>query len=186
MIDKDSSLDEICFVAAHALRICGINSVLTGGGAAAIYAPQKYFSYDADFILDNDDSLAAVANALAPLGFVWEHRSRIFSHPSSQFTIDFPKGPLAIASDYVRETATLTRGELQLRILTITDCIRDRLTHFYYWGDYTALDAAINVAAAHIHEVNDELIRTWTAREGHEHTAKYEEFRRRLHEIVDL
>ena len=157
-----------------------MSGILTGGSAAALYAPQAYMSHDADFILETDDALSDVAVALRPIGFRRDGKSRIFFHPNSEFTVDFPKGPLAVAGDYIRETATLKRGHERLRILRRIDCVRDRLAHFYFWDDYTALNAAVGVAAQSPDEVDIDRLRAWTERESTAFLAKFAEFKRRL------
>jgi hypothetical protein len=143
VIGPNATLENVCFAVAAALNARGISGVLTGGSTAAIYAPEAYMSDDADFVLDASDKLADAELALHSIGFQRVGKSRIFSHPSIAFTVDLPKGPLAVGGDYVQDTCILERGGLRLRILTRTDCVRDRLAHFYYWDDYTALNAAV-------------------------------------------
>lgn len=179
MIRKDSTLDDVAFAVAQALEEKGILSVLTGGSAAAIYAPNRYTSDDADFILDNDESLDDVAAALEPIGFERGGKSRIFYHTDSRYTVDFPKGPLAVGGEYVKATETLVQGGRRLRILTRFDCVRDRLAHFYYWDDYTALNAAVAVAAK-FSEADVARVRSWTEREPSNMIEKFGEFARRL------
>lgn len=108
----------------------------------------------------------------------------MFEHPRTRFTLDFPKGPLAVGGDYIRETATVERANIRLRILTPTDCVRDRLAHFYYWSDYTALTAAVGVARAHRERVDIENLREWTERESGSgaanHRPKFEQFLDRI------
>lgn len=178
MITSHSTLAEVCLAVARALEASGIAAVLTGGSAATLYAPEVYTSFDADFVLDRDDPLDEIAVALAPTGFKRKGRSRIFVHAKTIHTIDFPRGPLAVGGDYVRETATLTFGNTRLRILSRTDCIRDRLAHFYHWDDYTALNAAVGVAIADPSDVDMNALRSWSKRE--EHLEKFDEFERRL------
>ena len=180
MIDGDSTLAEVCFRVSEALGSRGISCVLTGGSAASLYAPQTYMSRDADFILAADDALDDVAKAVATLGFQRDGKSRIFAHPNSPFTLDFPKGPLAVGGDYVHETHTLERDGMRLRILTPYDCVRDRLAHFYFWNDYTALDAAVGVAGRRAHEIDADALRAWTERESPALLEKFAEFERRL------
>src|SRR5690349_15131928 len=122
------------FCRCTALQAHGIEAVLCGGSAAAVYAPHKYSSYDADFVLKYDDSLDAVAAALQLLGFRREGRSRIFSHRRTTYTVDFPKGPLEVGGDYVRFVNVLEKDGLRLRIITLTDCVRDRLVHTFITG----------------------------------------------------
>lgn len=178
MITHASSLEDVCFAVSGALQARAISGVLTGGSAAAVYAPQKYAFYDADFILDRDDSLEDVQAALGAIGFVRDGRSRIFYHPESTFTVDFPKGPLAVAGDYVSRTNVLSRGGVELRILTQVDCVRDRLSHFYFWHDYSALHAAVAVAAQ-LEARDMAFLREWTERELPAFLDKYAEFEKR-------
>ncbi len=116
-------------------------------------------SNDADFVLAPDEPLQKVAVALEPTGFVRHRRARIFVDTDTMYTVDFPRGPLAVGGDYVRETRVLKRGQMQLRILTRFDCVRDRLSHFYHWKDFTALNAAVGVAAQNPHEVDLDHLR---------------------------
>ncbi len=182
MIGPTSSLADICYAVAAALDQHLLPGVLTGGSAAALYAPHAYMSEDADFVLDGDPPLTLIATALATIGYRREGRSRIFLHESSAFTVDFPKGPLAVGADYIFESATFERGGMLLRVLSRTDSIRDRLAHYYYWNDFTALNAAVGVAASAPSEVDFDLIARWTERESPALLAKYAEFRRRLAE----
>ena len=179
MIDGSSTLADVCFAISSALDAYGIAGVLTGGSAAALYAPQAYMSRDADFILSRNEPLSDVEPALAQIGFARYGKSRIFAHPKSEFTIDFPKGPLAVGRDFIHETHVLERGDMKVRILTRTDCVRDRLSHFYYWNDYTALNAAVGVAALGA-AVDLKAIRAWTQRESPGLLIKFAEFELRL------
>lgn len=175
-ISNHSTLTDVCFAVSEALAARGISAVLTGGSAATVYAPDVYTSYDADFI--TDESLADIAEALALIGFQRHGKSRLFIHPDTKYTIDFPKGPLAVAGDYITETATLTRGSVHLRILSRTDCIRDRLSHFFHWNDFTALNAAVGVATNNPADVEMPLLRAWAERE--QELEKFAEFQLRV------
>jgi hypothetical protein len=108
----------------------------------------------------------------------------MYEHPRTVFTVDFPSGPLAVGGDYILETATLQRGDLRLRILTVTDCVRDRLAAFYYWDDYTSLNAAVGVARAHRGRTEFGLLEKWTERESGpppaDYLPKYREFLKRV------
>ncbi len=177
MITNDSTLVDVCFAVANALEVHGILAVLTGGSAATVYAPRINTSYDADFVLEHDEPLAAIVDALLSIGFKRDGKSRIFVHPDIVFTIDFPRGPLAVGGDYVRETVVLASGDMRLRILSPTDCVRDRLAHFYHWNDFTGLNAAVAVAAANFDDVDMELVRSWSKRE--DNIEKFIEFERR-------
>ena len=109
MITAKSTLADVCFAVSAALGAHGISAVLTGGSAAALYAPQAYMSHDADFVLDADDPLDIVAIALKSSGFLRDGKSRIFVHPNSPFTVDFPKGPLAVGGYRTSTSGTTIR-----------------------------------------------------------------------------
>ncbi|GAC1590804.1 MAG: hypothetical protein NVS3B28_18090 [Candidatus Velthaea sp.] len=64
---------------------------------------------------------------------------------------------------------------------TRTDCIRDRLAHFYFWSDYTALNAAVGVAAQNFAEVDIDFVRAWTEHESQALLEKFAEVEQRLH-----
>lgn len=183
MITADSTLEDVAFAVSAALEENGIGAVLTGGSAAALYEPQMYMSYDADFVLEGDEPLHRVADALRAIGFVRDGASRIFVHSASKFTVDFPKGPLAVGGEYVRRTALLERCGKRLRILTRSDCVRDRLSHYYFWNDYPALNAAAAVAAP-LGDEEMQDVRAWTERESPALLEKFAEFERRRSQVA--
>jgi hypothetical protein len=86
VIDLESTLTDIRFAVSGALDSHGISGVLVGGSAASVYAPKAYLSHDADFILDANDPLPAVAIALDSIGFKRDGRSRLFVHPGTEYT----------------------------------------------------------------------------------------------------
>lgn len=166
MIDENSTLEDVCFAVASVLDAASLDAVVTGGSAATIYAAGAYSSVDVDFVLRRDVRGTKLAEILAPLGYQPSATRGMFEHPKSRFTVDFPKGPLAVGGDYVHDVSTLKRGDARLRILTLIDCVKDRLAHFYFWDDFTALQAANAVAQAHRSGIDrDELVR-WTAVES--------------------
>ena len=52
----------------------------------------------------------------------------------------------------------------RLRLLSPTDCVKDRLAAFYHWNDRQSLEQAILVAQAQPVDVAD--VRRWSAHEG--------------------
>jgi hypothetical protein len=184
VIDEDSTLEDVCFEVAAALDRFSIKGVLTGGSAATVYSPDSYASKDADFVLTGSAKRDNLREALATIGFVPSDTVGMFEHPRTPYTVDFPKGPLAVGGDYIQAVATLERGGVRLNILTVTDCVRDRLAHFFHWDDYTALTAAIGVARSHRQSVDIANLREWTDRESgsgrDDHRPKFEQFLSRL------
>jgi hypothetical protein len=167
MIDNTTSLEDVAFAICTELNIRGLKVVLVGGSAATYYAPEAYQSSDADFVAqfvadkENETKLVAAMNDLG-----YELKGNSFHHPRNPFTVEFPKGPLGIGGDDVGFD-TIDRGSELLYIISATDCVRDRLCHYFYWNDRTALRAAVDVSLAVPDAVDLKLIRTWSAREGH-------------------
>ena len=176
MIAASTSLREVAFIVCTALHRAGVTAVLTGGSAATVYAPDAYQSRDIDFVVEFRSEGADAASVLAALGYrlVGDH----YEHKENPFDVEFPKGPLAVGGDLIREWETLREGELLLHILKPTDCCRDRLAGFLFWNDRGSLDQAVAVARAQREVLDIEVIRSWCASEGH--AGKFAEFVRAL------
>jgi hypothetical protein len=145
-ITPSSSLTDVSFVVCTALHRIGTTAVLTGGSAATFYAPDRYQSRDADFIITMSLNQAAAASALGDLEF--EEQGGIYRHPKSPYTLEFPPGPLAIGAEILQRYDTVRRGPEILHILSRTDVVCDRLARFYHWADRSALRTALDVAAS--------------------------------------
>ena len=85
-------------------------------------------------------------------------------HPDSHFTVEFPKGPLAIGAEVVSTFQTVRDGELVLHIVSATDVVRDRLNKYTVWDDFSALRAAVGVALEA--DVDLGQVRAFMHREG--------------------
>jgi len=162
LIAPDATLRDVAFTVGTALDRAGIGAVLCGGSAATFYAPDVYQSEDLDFVLNFSGDGAAVITALASLGYVFANG--MFTHPASHYTVEFPKGPLAIGAEIVNRFDTVHDGDRALHIVTATDVVRDRLNKFAAWDDFSALRAAVGVALAA--DVDLDEVRSFMRREG--------------------
>ena len=163
------AIGEVAAYVAEHLRQCGINVVLTGGSCVTIYTDNRYQSYDLDFIEEGRAGRKKISLVLKKIGF--KERDRYFTHPDTPFFVEFPAGPLAIGDEPIHDVAQLEYATGTLRLLTCTDCVKDRLAHYYHWKDRQCLDQAVMVAAGS--EVDLEEIERWSRHEGME-----EEFQR--------
>jgi len=161
-ITQESSLEDVCFAVCTALAHVWTVAVLTGGSAATYYAPQSYQSEDADFIIASSSDTARAGDVLRELGY--HEIGGTYHHDKNIFTVEFPPGPLAIGNDLVSSYDTVQRGSEILSVLSRTDCVRDRLASFYFFGDRSALAAAMAVAQSG--RVNLSSIRRWSEKEG--------------------
>lgn len=173
MIDAGSSLTDVSFAVCTAFDARGMQAVLTGGSAASFYAPNRYTSNDADFVVTVSGGLR-VDDVMPALGYSRE--GRIFAHPSSAYTVEFPSGPLAIGGEIIRSWHTERRKKQILHVLHRTDSVRDRLCGYYFWNERQSLRLAVTVAKSG--PVDFDLIRRWSRREGN--GEKFAEFIRAL------
>jgi hypothetical protein len=100
---------------------------------------------------------------IAPLGF--REVGRIYVHDTVGWSVDFPRGPLAIGRDVVSAWTTVRRDEEVLHVITPTDSVRDRFMHYWAWNDYSGLVQAVAVAKAQSGHVDLDAFRAWTKAE---------------------
>ena len=159
-----ATLVDVAFAVCTALDRAGTIAVLTGGSAATYYVPERYQSLDADFVLRIVPQRRVLDGAMASIGYVLAP-SGMYEHSDIAFTVEFPRGPMAIGRDIIRAWVTERRGDELLYINTITDCVRDRFMHFWAWNDRSALDVALAVASRHRHTFDAVAFREWTEAE---------------------
>lgn len=172
-ITRQSALTDVAFAVCTALHNSGTKAVLTGGSAAVYYAPERYQSRDADFVITMCANRAAAAAALRSLGFT-EHGG-IYRHVHSPYTVEFPPGPLAIGNTIIEKYETVQRDSEILHVISRTDAVCLSLAKFYHWSDRSSLRTALDVAQSG--EVDLERVATWSRNEGCEQ--KFEEFAER-------
>lgn len=139
----------------------GIEVVLSGGGSVSLYSDNKYLSRDLDFVNVYSINARRIRNAMREIGFI--EQSRYFRHPDSQFIIEFPPGPLAIGEEPVKQILERRLSTGVLRVISPTDCIKDRLAAYYFWGDRQCLQQAVLVAQNN--QIDMKEIRRWSRAE---------------------
>jgi len=151
------------FVSDH-LRKNRIETVLTGGACVSIYTDNEYLSYDLDFVLISSDKQKEAKKSLQELGFYPENR--YFKHPETEFFIDFVAPPLSVGKEPVKDISTLRKGNRCLKLLSPTDCVKDRLAAFFHWNDKQAFEQAHLVCKNK--KVDLEEVRRWSKNEDME------------------
>ncbi|HEY4442492.1 MAG TPA: hypothetical protein VGN14_18705 [Candidatus Elarobacter sp.] len=163
VIGPDATLRDVAFAVCTALDRLGVHAVLCGGSAATVYAPEAYQSEDLDFVLSfGMEDASAVRDAVTSLGYTF--KNGMFFHAASRFTVEFPRGPLAIGTARIVATETIRDGDLVLHILSATDAVTDRLNKYAAWDDFSALHAAVAVATAT--PIHLDAVRDFMRREG--------------------
>lgn len=166
--------DLACFV-YELLKNNGIDVVLVGGACVSIYSQNQYQSYDLDFA--TYEELKHIEKVLNKIGF--KRLGRCFSHDDCLFIIDFVNPPIAIGKESIRHFDTIKTSTGTLKLLTPTDCVKDRLASFIHWNDQQALEQAILVAKDHHIDIND--VERWAKAEGHQE--KFNVFFKKLQAI---
>jgi hypothetical protein len=154
-------LEFAAFVAAE-FRRRNINVVLSGGSCVSIYSQEKYVSMDLDFVNAGFTKRPQIKEAMAALGF--HEENRYFRHPDAQYLVEFPPGPLAVGGEPVKQIDEIATTTGIVRIISPTDCVKDRLTWYYHSNDTQCLQQAILVASANTVDLTE--IERWSKAEG--------------------
>lgn len=159
---KGLSLKDLAIVISDYLNRNGIEVVLSGGACVVIYTDNKYMSYDLDFVLISSDKQKETRQLLTKVGFYEE--DRYFKHNDTEYFIDFTSPPLSVGDEPVSEISELKKGKYKLKLLSPTDCVKDRLASFYHWNDRQGLDQAILVCIDN--KVDLKEVERWSINEG--------------------
>lgn len=143
------------------LKSKGIEVILTGGSCMEIYTNSNYSSYDLDFIANPSIKSEQVKNAMIEAGF--EKKDRYFKHPDNDYYVEFPTGPVSLGHEEPKEHNELKTHVGTLKLLTPTNCIKDRLCAYLYHGGEECFSQAI--AVAHKNEIDKENLLKWAAKE---------------------
>ena len=139
-----------------------------------LHSKGAYLSHDIDLILIGPATQVGLDQALGTSGFI--RRGDRYTHPRARFYLEFPRGPLAIGSDF-RIRPIERRGPYgRLWLLSPTDSCRDRLAAFYHWDDRQSFRAALAIACRN--RVDLRRIRQWSLAEGA--GQKFDEFEAEL------
>jgi len=144
-IKKMTNAELAAFIGSHLLER-GIDVVLSGGACVSIYSNGKYVSMDLDLINIYLKKRGKIRKAMQKIGFSEEDRH--FIHPDTDFFVEFPAGPLSVGEEPVKKVDEHKLATGILRIISPTDCVKDRLTAYYHWNDAQSLEQAILVAQA--------------------------------------
>jgi hypothetical protein len=143
------------------LRERGIETILSGGAAVALYSRNKYVSLDLDLVNAYFAKPAHIRGVMEQIGFY--EVGRHFKHPESRYIIEFPPGPLSVGGEPVTRIDELKFSVGTLRVISPTDCVKDRLAAYYHWGDQQCLIQAILVSKES--DVDLEEIQRWSISE---------------------
>jgi hypothetical protein len=174
MIRKGILLADLGAVICAACAKGGIEIVLSGGACVSIYTRNKYESFDLDFVLPSRADRKRVGPILEALGF--RKDGRHYRHPDTPYIVEFLSPPLSVGREPVGEIREIRRRGRTLKLLSPTDCVKDRLAAYYHWNDRPSLEQAILVCRDA--DVDLDEVQRWSRHEGM--TDKYGMFRKQL------
>ena len=147
------------FIGKH-LSKHGIDVVLVGGACVSIYTKNKYLSDDLDFITYETNK--KIKFALKEIGFEYD-RKKYYVHPECKFFLEFLTPPVAVGNEPIQTFNEISSSFGQIKILSPTDCVKDRLAAYIHWDDKQSLEQAIMVTRDQIVDVNE--IKRWAKKE---------------------
>ena len=169
---KAMTIAELAAFIESCLRERGIEVVLSGGACVSIYSENRYVSMDLDLVNSHFAKRREICEAMQAIGF--REEGRHFSHPETDFFVEFPAGPLAVGEEPVKEVDEIELGTGTLKLISPTDCVKDRLAAYYHWNDAQCLEQAALVG--HAREIDLGEVERWSEVEG-----KLGEFKRIRH-----
>lgn len=177
MIDFSKiSLKELAMILGKKFKEHGIDCTLVGGACVSIYSENKYQSYDLDYV--TFETVKTIGNILLDLGFF--RKNRYFVHEKCPFYVDLVSPPVALGNEPITKFSTLKSPIGEVKLLTPTDCVKDRLAGFYHWNDLQAFEQAIIVSRDQKIDLNE--IKRWSVQE--ECISKFEIFKEKLNEVI--
>jgi hypothetical protein len=159
---KNWSLRRLALTVGDHLRRRGVETVLTGGACVSIHSRNRFASFDLDFVLMAAEDRRPGRLALEELGF--RKDGRHFRHPDTPYLVEFLLPPVSIGSEPILHPAEIRSGPRLLKLLSPTDCVKDRLAAYFFWNDRLSLAQALGVAARNAVDFPD--IRRWAKSEG--------------------
>ena len=173
---KNVALKDLAGLVNSHLKKHGIDAVLTGGACVTIFSNNKYQSLDLDFVTNAAEfKTKEIQTAMAELKFK-RAAEGFFMRKDCPYIVEFIPPPLAIGGEPVKKIVTIKTKAGNLRILSPTDCVKDRLAAFYHWDDPQSLEQALMVAKRR--RVDLKEVKRWSKVEGH--PKKCKEFLQRL------
>jgi hypothetical protein len=172
-ITRKTTIAELGALVCEALKKEGIDAFLSGGAVVSIYTDNKYESFDLDFVSLADRR--KIKRVMEDLGFTQDN-GKLFTHLKSKYSVEFPGSAVQVGDSLITRFNELMYPTGTLKLLTPTDCVKDRLAAFYLWHDRQGLDQAVWVAQAQPVKLSE--IKRWSRAEGKE--KGFEEFCRAI------
>jgi len=168
IITTKTTLTELAAIISEALECNGIIATLSGGAVVSIYSNNRYQSADLDFV--TTALIDELQTVLEPLGFKHSGNPRlsVFDHPKTAWYVEFPPAPLGFGGTYVDPSncSVIETNYGNLRIITPTQSVMDRLIAAASWNEPQSLEQALLVVSHQQDKIDWDELDKWVIREG--------------------
>ncbi len=158
---RDMNMTELSAYICSELEKNNIEVVLSGGSCVEIYSRGDYTSYDLDLINRYNETFFKIKDVMLNLGF--KEEGKYFIHEDTKYFIEFPSGPLGVGDEPVNKIDKIDTKYGTLKLLTPTDCVKDRLAAYFHWDDEQSLTQAVWVASKN--DIDIDNIKKWSIKE---------------------
>ena len=155
---KGLILSQVAALISSTLDKYGCDPVLIGKACAAIYGGSSIKPKIIDFVV-REYNIENVAQAMKGIGFS-KVGHRTFASKRCPYEVFLSTYPITVGDDVVGEVRVMKTARGPLKLLLPTDCVRQRLSMYYRWGDKEALDDAIKVGRRK--KVDLKLVKRWS------------------------
>ncbi|MFH1830349.1 MAG: hypothetical protein ABH871_06195 [Pseudomonadota bacterium] len=152
------------------LEKAGFDPVLTGKACAGVYMGAQQKPKAIEFVV-KEYNVNELDDAMKKIGFKLTSMNT-YENKRSPFDIVFLPPPLTVGDDLVDDVVMVRARPGKVKLLNPTDCVRQRLSVYYRWGDADALAEAVQVAKRN--DIDMELVKRWSEWEWA--SDRYEEF----------
>ncbi len=140
------------------LEACGFDPILVGKSCAAIYSTKIMKPDCIEFVI-SEYMVDEIEMVMKSLGY--SHIGhRTYSGKKTPFQVSFQPPPICVGDNIVDSTGSIKTQKGMLKLLSPTDCARQRLAAYYRFGEPDALDDAVAVAMSHTLDMK--LIEKWS------------------------
>lgn len=159
---KNIEIKDLAGIISEQLSKNGIDAVLVGGACVSIYSKNEYISHDLDYVSYN--TVKEIRPCLKALGFEQKVTNR-FINDDCKFYIELVPPPVSIGKEApIKKFNIINTKKGKIILLTPTDCVKDRLSAYYHWGDPQSLEQALLVAKKQ--KINIKEIELWSKKEN--------------------
>jgi hypothetical protein len=166
------------WVAVHLAR-ADLDCTLVGGAVAAIYSKGAYHSGDLDIVVESfpRPTQKQMDEVFRDMGF--SRKGMLYHHPEcGHLAVQVLLGSVHVGKDHQIVPSATKVGGVEVKMLSATDIVKDRLASCLYFNAEECFDQAELVARAQT--IDWQSVRAWAKAESSDMPAIVRRLQRRL------